>query len=264
MTAVRVPLMRRPSRLAGRLATVGALAAAAGLVLGRPELIVVAVPSLAALAAGRRARPGELTVVASTAADRYVEGDRVEVDVTIDPGPAGGGMRAELVLPAAAWDGSGTFATTGRREERWLVGAAEAMGPAQPGSGPADGMGIVPARRGDRGGDPRPHRRPPARRVGPAPAPAPATGPARRSACRSRGGRRRRVRRCQALRAWRRCAACPLACDGSPGTSAPDQACGRTRGGRRRRHRRDHRCRRHPRPRRPGGRWRRTGVPRRW
>ena len=52
----------------------------------------------------------------STAADRYVEGDRVEVDVTIDLGPAGGGMRAELVLPAAAWDGSGTFATTGRRE----------------------------------------------------------------------------------------------------------------------------------------------------
>ncbi|MGH9249151.1 MAG: DUF58 domain-containing protein [Acidimicrobiales bacterium] len=116
MTALRIPLIWRPSRLAGRLATVGTLAAAAGLVLGRPELIVVAVPSLAALAAGRRARPGDLTVVANTAADRYVEGDRVEVDVTIDPGPAVGGVRAELVLPAAAWDGSDTFATTGRRQ----------------------------------------------------------------------------------------------------------------------------------------------------
>ncbi|HJU98640.1 MAG TPA: DUF58 domain-containing protein [Jiangellaceae bacterium] len=116
MTDVRVPLRWRPSRLAGRLATVGALAAAAGLILGRPELVVVAVPSLALLAAGRRGRPGTLTVTATTPGDRYIEGDTVDVHVSIDPGPAHGGVRAELTLPSTAWDGSGTVAAAGHRQ----------------------------------------------------------------------------------------------------------------------------------------------------
>jgi uncharacterized protein (DUF58 family) len=120
VTDVRVPLTWRPSRLAGRLATVGTLAAAAGLILGRPELIVVAIPSLAVLAAGRRARPGALTITAATPGDRYVEGDAVDVDVTIDPGPARGGVRAELALPVAVWDGSGAVATAGRRRAAGL------------------------------------------------------------------------------------------------------------------------------------------------
>ena len=58
MTATQVELRWRPSPLAARLATVGALASAAGLLLGRAELIVLAIPALATLAAGRRAGPG--------------------------------------------------------------------------------------------------------------------------------------------------------------------------------------------------------------
>jgi uncharacterized protein (DUF58 family) len=103
VTPTHVELRWRPSPLAARLATAGALAAAAGLVLGRAELVVLAVPLLAVLATGRRAGPGELAISATTPSDRYVEGDSVDVEVTIEPGPATGGVRAELALPSAAW-----------------------------------------------------------------------------------------------------------------------------------------------------------------
>lgn len=113
----------RPSRLAARLATVGSLAAVAGLVLGRTELVVVAVPCLVALAAGRRAQAGGITVSASTSADRCIEGDPVIVDVVVDPGPAGGGFQAVLDLPSASWAGTETLTTTDARIARatWTV-----------------------------------------------------------------------------------------------------------------------------------------------
>jgi uncharacterized protein (DUF58 family) len=113
MTAAQVELRWRPSPLAARLATVGALAAAAGLVLGRAELVVLAVPALAALVVGRRAGPGELGITAITPSERYVENDIVEIGVTVDPGPATGGVRADLALPAAAWRAEGSLAFVG-------------------------------------------------------------------------------------------------------------------------------------------------------
>ncbi len=118
MTSTRVPLRWRPSKLAARLATTGALASAAGLVLGRAELIVVAIPCLAALAAGRRAGPGDLTVTASTSTDRCVEGDPVTVDVEVDPGPATGGVRADLELSPDSWVSSAAMTTTDGRVAR--------------------------------------------------------------------------------------------------------------------------------------------------
>jgi uncharacterized protein (DUF58 family) len=113
VTATQVELRWRPSPLAARLATVGALASAAGLLLGRAELIVLAIPALVTLAAGRPAGPGELAVAATTPSDRYVEDDRVDIDVTIAPGPAAGGVRAELALPAGAWHAAGSLTTIG-------------------------------------------------------------------------------------------------------------------------------------------------------
>jgi uncharacterized protein (DUF58 family) len=113
MTTERLELRWRPSPLAGRLATVAALASAAGLLLGRAELILLAVPALAVLAAGRRAGPGGLNVTASTPSDRYVERDPVEIQLTIDPGPATGGLRAELALPAGAWNASASATAIG-------------------------------------------------------------------------------------------------------------------------------------------------------
>jgi uncharacterized protein (DUF58 family) len=104
--------------LASRLATAGALAAAAGLVLGRAELVVLAVPCLAAMAVGRRAYPGELTVTTTTSADRCVEGDPVTVDISVDPGPATGGIRAALALPPDAWIASEALTTTDGRVAR--------------------------------------------------------------------------------------------------------------------------------------------------
>ena len=113
MTAAQVELRWRLSPLAARLATVGALASAAGLVLGRAELVVLAVPVLAALAAGRRARPGEVGIAGTTPSERYVESDAVDIGVTVDPGPATGGVRAELALPATAWHAEGSMTVIG-------------------------------------------------------------------------------------------------------------------------------------------------------
>ena len=116
MTNAQVEPRWRPSPLAGRLATLGALASAAGLVLGRPELVVLAVPALAVLAAGRRAGPGEVGMAATTPSDRYVEGDTVDIRIRVEPGPATGGLRAELALPGESWTADGSLVITGNRE----------------------------------------------------------------------------------------------------------------------------------------------------
>ena len=116
MTAARVELRWRPSPLAARLATVGALASAAGLLLGRVELVVLAVPALAALAAGRRAGSGEIGIEATTPSDRYVENDTVDIRVSVQPGPATGGVRAKLALPAPAWRSGASCTTVGNQE----------------------------------------------------------------------------------------------------------------------------------------------------
>jgi uncharacterized protein (DUF58 family) len=118
VTSERVELRWRPSRLAAGLATAGTLAAAAGLLLGRVELILVALPVLATLAAGRRAGPGSLVASVRVPSDRYVEGDQVDLDVTIEPGPATGGVRAELALPAGVWQAAGSLTTIGEHPER--------------------------------------------------------------------------------------------------------------------------------------------------
>jgi uncharacterized protein (DUF58 family) len=116
VTTAQVEPRWRPSPLAARLATVGALAAAAGLVLGRAELIVLAVPALAVLAAGQRAGPGEIGITAATPSDRYVEDDTVDIHVTVQPGPATGGVRATLALPAAAWNAEASLTVIGSRD----------------------------------------------------------------------------------------------------------------------------------------------------
>jgi uncharacterized protein (DUF58 family) len=115
-TAAQVDLRWRPSLLAARLATVGALASAAGLLLGRVELMVLAVPALAVLATGQRAGPGEFVVAASTPSDRYVENDRVDIRVSVQPGPATGGVRARLALPVSAWKADASLAFVGNQE----------------------------------------------------------------------------------------------------------------------------------------------------
>jgi uncharacterized protein (DUF58 family) len=116
VTTSQVELRWRPSPLAARLATVGALASALGLVVGRAELVVLAVPALAVLAAGRRAGPGAVVVAATTPSDRYIENDTVEIRVSVDPGPATGGLRARLALPVTAWTAAASLATIGSGE----------------------------------------------------------------------------------------------------------------------------------------------------
>jgi uncharacterized protein (DUF58 family) len=116
VTTAHVELRWRPSPLAARLATVGAFASALGLVLGRAELVVLAVPALAVLATGRRAGPGAVGLTATTPSDRYVENDAVDIRVSVEPGPATGGLRAELALPADAWTAEASLAIIGDRE----------------------------------------------------------------------------------------------------------------------------------------------------
>jgi uncharacterized protein (DUF58 family) len=113
VTAARVDLGWRPSPLAARLGTVAALATAAGILIGRAELVVLAIPALAVLASGRRAAAGDLGITATTPSDRYAENDTVDIDLRVEPGPATGGVRATLALPAHAWDADASLTTIG-------------------------------------------------------------------------------------------------------------------------------------------------------
>jgi uncharacterized protein (DUF58 family) len=145
VTTAKAELRWRPSPLAARLATVAALASAAGLVLGRAELIVLAVPALAVLVVGRRAEPGDVGITATTPSDRYVEDDSVDIRVTVEPGPAIGGVRAMMALPASAWQAQDTLTIIGDSEVtttwsavptrwgRWSIGPVKvtAWGPSR-------------------------------------------------------------------------------------------------------------------------------------
>jgi hypothetical protein len=239
MTATQVELRWRLSPLAARLATVGALASAAGLVLGRAELVVLAVPALAALLAGRRAGLGELGIAAATPSDRYVENDRVDIGITVDPGPATGGFRAELALPATAWHAEGSLTAIGTTEvtttwsatpTRWgrrSLGPVRltAWGPSRLDVATAEvSFGVVDVH--------------PPGRVGTALAGPAAPGPADRPACWPHGRIRCRVRWRPAVRARRRRPQDPLAGYCTEGSAPPHQACRRASRGRCRRDRR--------------------------
>ncbi|MBD0292944.1 MAG: DUF58 domain-containing protein [Jiangellaceae bacterium] len=116
MTDVSVQPRWRPSPLAGRLATLGTLAAVAGLLLGRAELVVLAVPALAFLAVGRRAGAGEIGVRATLPAERCLEGDVLDAAIAVDPGPARGGVLLEAPAPSQAWTVAGTLLSLGGQQ----------------------------------------------------------------------------------------------------------------------------------------------------
>lgn len=115
----------RPTALNLSLITLMGWALLLGVLSGRAEPIVAAVPLGVALAAGRRARPpaGDWQVTRRVSRDRVVEGERVTVTVTLRaPGPR---EMIELYqpLPAHVWLAGGrhhTFIVAGEnREIRW-------------------------------------------------------------------------------------------------------------------------------------------------
>lgn len=115
----------RPTALNLSLVTLLGWALLLGVLSGRAELIVAAVPLVVALAAGRRARPatGNWQVTRRVSRDRLVEGERVTVTVTLRaPGPR---EMVELYqpLPPHVWVAGGhhhAFVAAGEdREVRW-------------------------------------------------------------------------------------------------------------------------------------------------
>ena len=90
------------SRLAWRLGAVGILAVVAGVLVARPEPIVVAAPLLAAvLVALRQPRPEKVLVSARVSELRSFEGDPVQVDVEVRVSAPLGEIGLDLALPDA-------------------------------------------------------------------------------------------------------------------------------------------------------------------
>ena len=79
------PLAWQPSQLASRLATIGVLGVALGLVAARSGLMVIAAPSLVALVLvlGRGARPDEIELAVSVSDEQCLEGEELELRVRV-------------------------------------------------------------------------------------------------------------------------------------------------------------------------------------
>ena len=93
----------RPAALTARVGTVGLLGLAAAVVLARPALLLVATPSLVALALllQRGDRPEEVRVKLELAQQRCFEGDDVGLRVRVDAPAALGEVNVSLALPSA-------------------------------------------------------------------------------------------------------------------------------------------------------------------
>jgi uncharacterized protein (DUF58 family) len=88
------------SRLAWRLAAAGILAVVAGVVVARPEPIVVAAPCLlAVLVALRQPRPETVRVLATVSELRSFEAEPLDVEVVVDAAEPLGEIQLELALP---------------------------------------------------------------------------------------------------------------------------------------------------------------------
>ncbi len=88
------------SRLAWRLAAAGILAVVAGVVIARPEPIVVAAPCLVAvLVAMRQPRPATVRVLGHVTELRSFESDPLEVEVRVSAAEPLGEIELELALP---------------------------------------------------------------------------------------------------------------------------------------------------------------------
>jgi uncharacterized protein (DUF58 family) len=79
------PLAWQPSHLASRLATIGVLGIALGLVVARSGLMVIAAPSLVALVLvlGRGSRPDEVELAVSVSEEQCLEGEELELRVRV-------------------------------------------------------------------------------------------------------------------------------------------------------------------------------------
>lgn len=117
MTARRVGPTWRPAPMQRELVTVAAVGMLAALVFGRPALVVLAAPLLGALLAGHlRPAPRALDLEWWCEPTRVLEGDRVTVELTVDP-PVG---RLSGTLPWRAMPGQVDL-TAGARAARWTL-----------------------------------------------------------------------------------------------------------------------------------------------
>lgn len=93
----------RPTKLTARVGTVGLVGLAAAVVLARPSLLLIATPSLLALAAllRRGQRPEQLRVTLELFEQRCFEGDDVGLRVRVEPPARLGEVSVSLALPPA-------------------------------------------------------------------------------------------------------------------------------------------------------------------
>jgi uncharacterized protein (DUF58 family) len=118
----------RPTSRQRRLVTVAALALLSALVLGRPDLMLVAAPAIGALlAAHLRPAPRRLELTWSCGPRRVLEDEPITVEVTVRPpvarlagDPALGGMPHESRFSGDA--GSARWTITPGRWGRWRLG----------------------------------------------------------------------------------------------------------------------------------------------
>lgn len=152
--------MRAATPAARRAAAVGLLAALAGLLAGRPDVVAIGMPMLLGLAwaSGRRTRPPRITLRLSATATR--EDQPVDAEVAVAAGDAdlvvvevaAGGIRISRDVAAFAPPSARALRLTAPRWGRHAVGPARArtvvglgMAPGATAIAPATQLSVLPA-----------------------------------------------------------------------------------------------------------------------